>query len=98
MKFALISLDQVWEDKKANQEKCLEYIEKASSLKADLVIFPEMTLTGFSMNTGLIAEIQSQSGTIDFFTGQSKQKGISIAFGMVLRKDISPVCSGKPFM
>lgn len=87
MKIALVSLNQVWEDKKANQISCQEYIEKASALKADLVIFPEMTLTGFSMNINLIGESSDQSDTLDFFTKHSKRNSIAIAFGMVFRKD-----------
>jgi len=87
MKIALVSLNQVWEDKKTNQANCQKYIEKASALKADLIIFPEMTLTGFSMNTDLISESPDQSNTLDFFTGQSKRNSIAIAFGVVLRKD-----------
>ena len=87
MKIALVSLNQVWEDKKANQASCQEYIEKASALKADLIIFPEMTLTGFSMNTDLISESPDQSNTLDFFSGHSIRNSIGIAFGVVLRKD-----------
>jgi omega-amidase len=87
MKIALVSLNQVWEDKKANQLSCQEYIEKASTQKADLVIFPEMTLTGFSMNINLISESSDQSDTLDFFIKHSKRNCIAIAFGMVLRKD-----------
>ena len=87
MKIALVSLNQIWEDKKTNQVNCQEYIEKASELKADLIIFPEMTLTGFSMNTDQISESPDQSNTLDFFTMQSKKNSIAIAFGVVLRKD-----------
>lgn len=87
MKIALVSLDQVWENKTANQLKCHNYIIQASKFKAELIIFPEMTLTGFSMNTKLIAEKPDQSPTIKFFSQQAKQNNLSIAFGMVFEKD-----------
>ncbi len=87
MKIALVSLDQVWEDKNANQIKCQNYIEQASKLKAGFIIFPEMTLTGFSMNTQLIGEKQTQSPTIDFFSQQAKLNNIAIAFGAVFKKE-----------
>ena len=86
MKLALVSLNQVWEDKKANQIKCQDYIEQASKLNCELIIFPEMTLTGFSMNTQLIKENPDQSSTFEFFSQQAKQNRISVAFGVVSEK------------
>tara|TARA_R110002050_G_scaffold237905_1_gene374000 strand:+ start:10494 stop:11279 length:786 start_codon:yes stop_codon:yes gene_type:complete len=87
MKIALVSLDQVWEDKKANQIKCQIYIEQASKLNCELIIFPEMTLTGFSMNTKLIAEKPNKSCSIEFFSQQARHNNIPIAFGMVFEKE-----------
>jgi predicted amidohydrolase len=87
MKIALVSLNQVWEDKKANEANCQEYIEKASALNADLIIFPEMTLTGFSMNIHQTGESPDQSDTLEFFIKHSKKNSIAIAFGVVFRKD-----------
>lgn len=87
MKIALVSLDQVWEDKKANQIKCQNFIERASKFNCELIIFPEMTLTGFSMNTQLIKESLVQSHTIEFFSLQAKQNKIAIAFGVVFEKE-----------
>lgn len=87
MKIALVSLDQLWEDKTANQQLCLEYIKKASYHDADLIVFPEMTLTGFSMNTKLIGEYSEDSETVTFFTKQAKEYNIYIAFGVVYLKN-----------
>src|SRR5659263_47592 len=87
MKIALVSLNQVWEDKLANQLKCQNYIEQAAKFEAELIIFPEMTLTGFSMNTKLIGEKPDESDTIKFFSQQAKQNNLSIAFGVVFKKD-----------
>ncbi|MBK7627800.1 MAG: carbon-nitrogen family hydrolase [Bacteroidales bacterium] len=84
MKVALVSLDQVWENKNANMIQCVGYIEKAAELGADMVAFPEMTLTGFSMNAGVIAEMPDRSTTIDFYICQAKDNNIAIAFGVVL--------------
>lgn len=85
MKIAIVSLDQVWEDKTANQLKCQNYIRQASKFDCDLIIFPEMTLTGFSMNTALIAEEPQQSPTADFFIQQAKAHKLAIAFGVVFK-------------
>lgn len=86
MKIATVSLNPFWNDKKANQEKCLDYIEFASKNNVNLIIFPEMTLTGFSMNTSLIAEESDQSPTINFFSEQASKYSIFIIAGVVLKK------------
>ena len=48
MKIALVSLNQSWEDKESNWSLCEKYIEAAVAENVGLIIFPEMTLTGFS--------------------------------------------------
>jgi omega-amidase len=87
MKIALVSLNQIWEDKSANQLKCKDYVEKASQSGAELIVFPEMTLTGFSMNIKFIREKIIQSPTVKFFSVQAKKNNISVAFGAVFEKD-----------
>ena len=56
MKIATISLNQIWEDKKANMGLCEKFIRESSDKSADLVIFPELTLTGFSSSSDLLSE------------------------------------------
>lgn len=52
MRIALVSLNQVWEKKEENFQACRSFVQQANVQSAELVIFPEMTLTAFSMNTG----------------------------------------------
>ncbi|WNL12625.1 nitrilase-related carbon-nitrogen hydrolase [Aliarcobacter cryaerophilus] len=84
MKLSLVSIDQFWEDKKLNLDLCKKYIQNASSKKLDLIIFPEMTLTGFSNNISLIAEDFEKSETIKQFSNLAKEFNISIIFGVVV--------------
>lgn len=84
MKIALVSLNQVWEDKEANLLLCENYIKKASASSTDLIIFPEMTLTGFSTNIKKTAEDENSSNTIKNFQDLAKQYGIAIHFGVVI--------------
>lgn len=84
MKITLVSLKQFWEDKKSNLELCEKYIQNASIKKVDLIIFPEMTLTGFSNNISLIAEDFEKSETIKQFSNLAKEFNISIIFGVVI--------------
>jgi omega-amidase len=66
MRIALVSLNQIWEDKYTNLLECEKYIEKASQENIDLIIFPEMTLTGFSTNIIFTAEDENTSKSLVF--------------------------------
>lgn len=84
MKIALISLDQVWQDKEANKIRCARFIQQAATTGADIVIFPEMTLTGFSMQTTVIAEEQHAPPSLMWFSTQAKAHDIAIVMGYVV--------------
>lgn len=86
MKIATVSLDQVWEDKKANMVLCEKFIKESSNMSADIVIFPEMTLTGFSPSNTLIIENIHNSQTLEWFGRISKKYNINIIFGACLKK------------
>ena len=87
MKIALVSLNQIWEDKKANLNLCERYINKASNESIDLIIFPEMTLTGFSNNIDLISEGFEGSETISSFSILAKKINIGIIFGVAIKNE-----------
>lgn len=85
MRIALVSLNQSWEDKKANLDLCEIYTQKASDQNVDLIVFPEMTLTGFSNNIDLTAEDFENSETVKSFSILAKEFKIGIVFGMVAK-------------
>lgn len=76
MKIALVSLNIKWEDKAYNLEYCKNLICEVVRYGVDLVIFPEMTLTGFSMNTEVIAEDPGGSPSIDVMHSRNLRKRI----------------------
>ena len=82
MKIALVSLDQIWENKEANLIKCKKFMERVRGV--DLIIFPEMTLTGFTNNTKL-AEDFEDSWTIKEFIKLARENNIAIIFGIILK-------------
>jgi len=88
MRIGTVSLDQDWENKESNKHNCENYIKKATSQEVSLIIFPEMTLTGFSMNTKLIAEEINNSETILFFKNLAIRYSIAIVFGVVIKDEI----------
>ena len=49
MKVAIAQISSVLGRVDKNLDRHLELIEKAASQKADLVIFPELSLTGYSL-------------------------------------------------
>lgn len=87
MRVALISLDQAWEDKARNFQACRFFLQKAKIQGVELVIFPEMTLTAFSMNTEKTAEDAATSATVSLFQGLAAEFQIAIVFGVVFRDD-----------
>jgi omega-amidase len=86
MKIALVSLSQAWEDKDLNWKNCKDYIDRASKANVELLIFPEMTLTGFSLNTEKNSENRSCSDTLARFKKKTKVSKIAIIFGMLVEE------------
>lgn len=87
LRVALVSLDQKWEDKGGNLTRCEEFAGRAKAYSANLVIFPEMTLTGFSMNTAAMAEEGEDAPTLKQFCDLARASGIAIIFGMAYRRE-----------
>lgn len=85
MKIALTEMDIVWEDIKKNMQQCTDMIEEAACHKADFILFPEMTLTGFSMEIDKIADNTGE--TICFFSRLAKKNNIAIGFGYAAKPD-----------
>ncbi|MGH4118141.1 nitrilase-related carbon-nitrogen hydrolase [Clostridium sp.] len=81
MKLALAQLDVAWEEKSKNKDTALKFIEEAAKQNVDMILFPEMALTGFSMNTEAIGETNNE--TKEFFRNLSSKFNIFIGFGYV---------------
>jgi predicted amidohydrolase len=83
MKLGLVQYNPHWEDKSKNQEKILSLINSIPS-PPDILIFPEMSLTGYTMNTSLGEPFDlSQSQTLQFFSNLSKEKSINTIAGFI---------------
>jgi predicted amidohydrolase len=54
---ALASLAPVWEEKAGSLERCCVLAARAASRGVALLVFPEMTLTGFTMKATSVAEL-----------------------------------------
>lgn len=81
MQLGLVQYDPEWEDKERNKQKLTWLIEN-NYKESDVLIFPEMTLTGFTMNSGDFAEpVQGES--FEYFSGLAKQYKSHILAGII---------------
>lgn len=79
MKVALAQTNIIWEDKTANETIAIDYISQASKMGAQGIFFPEMSLTGFSMNTQITAERERE--TVNKFCQIAGKYQIAIGIG-----------------
>lgn len=84
MKIALAQTNIIWENRAENKIKAIKHIAKAAKEEAKAIFFPEMSLTGFSMNTQVTAE--KQRGTVREFSDIARYYSITIGIGWV-KKD-----------
>ncbi|MEQ8156462.1 MAG: nitrilase-related carbon-nitrogen hydrolase, partial [Clostridiaceae bacterium] len=81
MRAALCQMHIVWEDKIKNYEKAGYYIKEAVSKSAHIILFPEMSFTGFSMNIEKTKELKEE--TVGVMRKYAEEYGINIGFGWV---------------
>jgi omega-amidase len=84
MKVALIQLDSVWESKKANLERAAFFTEKAAQEKCDVVVFPELFATGFSMNVPVIAD-DGYGETASYLSAIARRNAVNLIAGLAMR-------------
>lgn len=78
MKIALAQTDIMWEDKKANLDAAETFIKRAAEEKVKLILFPEMSLTGFTMNIEVLGEYYEKNRYAKNSSSDSKNSTISI--------------------
>lgn len=89
MRCALVSLDQRWQDQETNFLRCAEFAHTAKKQGCDAVIFPEMTLTGYSLHSPAIIEAKEESETLKRFGRLAKETELTLIFGAVLRDPVT---------
>lgn len=84
MRIALVSLDQVWLDRAANLARCEGLVRDAAAQGCALVVFPEMTLTGYSLDMQTVAEHATDSPSLRGMAAIAGAAGVSVVFGASL--------------
>lgn len=81
IKIALYQMHIIWEDKEANYLQLENKLRELKDKKTELLLLPEMSFTGFSMNTDVTKE--SHMETVSKMAEYAKQYHIAIGFGWV---------------
>jgi len=82
LKIGLVQYSPVWEDKSASIDKIKNIV--INNDKLDLIIFPEMTLTGFTMKSEKFAE-ELTGENYNFFSTFAKEKKCALMYGFIER-------------
>ena len=82
MRIGLAQMDIHWEDIHENMANAQSFYEKAKEQMVDILVFPEMTLTGFSMNVEVTGKRWRDQ--VDFFCRMSREYGILTVFGYAM--------------
>jgi predicted amidohydrolase len=85
LKVTLVQANQIWEDKAANFSNYLRLLESINE-PIDLVIFPEMFDTGFSMNVEL-AEDWDSNNSLSFLIELAVEKQFAIYTSLMVREN-----------
>lgn len=83
MKIALYQMQILWEDKKANLGKLEKQLKAASEQKVELILLPEMSYTGFSMNTEVTKEEGIFGASVAETARLARKYRIAVGFGWV---------------
>ncbi|MDE7322687.1 MAG: carbon-nitrogen family hydrolase [Lachnospiraceae bacterium] len=81
MRIALAQTAIVWEEKEQNFKKAEEQIKDAVNRHTEAIFFPEMSFTGFSMNTDATKECGNE--TVNRVKSLAVQYRMAVGFGWV---------------
>ncbi len=81
MKIGLVQSNILWEDKNFNLHMSKDFFRKAIEHNIELLLFPEMSFTGFTMNVEDFGELNSYS--INHIRNLCKTYGINAGIGYI---------------
>lgn len=87
LKVALVQTQQFWEDKNANFAHFDALLEAQVREAIDVLIFPEMFHTGFTMNNKELAETMDNSAGLDWLSAKSKKFNCLCVASLVIKEN-----------
>jgi predicted amidohydrolase len=85
--YSVAQINSVRENYKKNIEKHMEYIELAAQNDAEIIVFPEMSLTGYERDLARTQSFTKDDGRLECFKKSSSENGIVIVAGAPLLLD-----------
>ncbi|WP_250433867.1 amidohydrolase [Hanstruepera flava] len=85
LKVAFFQTDLVWEDAKANRKNFKEKFQELPS-DVDLIIFPEMFTTGFTMNAETMAETMDGK-SVEWMKKQALEYDIALMGSLIIKEN-----------
>jgi predicted amidohydrolase len=79
----IAQMDIVWENSNENINKVEEFVKRAIENNVELILFPEMTLTGFTMN--ICNLLLSEEEIINWIKNLAIENNINIGLGFAVR-------------
>jgi len=80
VKIGLVQNNILWENKQFNLSASKEFFKKAKELKIDLLLFPELSFTGFTMNIEKLKEFDFS--TFSYISSLCKGYCINAGIGL----------------
>lgn len=87
MVVGICQTDIVTGDKKYNLIAAEDYIQQCKIQGAELVVFPEMSMTGFGLEPEIVAETEDDGETLKTMTEYAIRYRTSVGFGYVRKDD-----------
>lgn len=81
----IAQIDVIWEDVPQNMKKIESFVKEASQNNVELILFPEMALTGFTMNIKKL--VLSEDEIIKWIRHMAIDNNISIGVGFAVKVD-----------
>ena len=85
LNITFVQANQIWEDKAANLEHYEDLLKSVD--KTDLILFPEMFQTGFSMNASQLAEKMEDSSSISWLKQVAKEKNAACYTSLIIEEN-----------
>jgi predicted amidohydrolase len=84
LRITLVQANQIWEDKQANLR---HYEQLISGVSTDLIVFPEMFHTGFSMNPEKLAEKMTDSQGLAWLKRIAAEKNAACFTSLIVEEN-----------
>lgn len=81
----MVQMDIAWESKETNFVRAREFVKRASEERCDIVVFPEMFATGFSMNVAALAEEEHGKSSL-LLSELAREYGINLIAGLAMKR------------